>query len=354
MSILTCGASTETNEHRHTNASVERVAARSHISTWSLSTRPFNRPYYSLAHHNSMSYVCAKVAGVTEREPGYYKFHTSQAWKSPYPFGKGKTSMWLRVVRGGSEKFWPLAQVSNSSITEQEWFHYQSGESQSRDKGGRELTRGDVERARKRLLEAENYTYTEQDVADLLRNKKAIVRNVAIEKARLERERDAAVQRGDEAMAANWDEEIRKLERAGAKRKKEDKMAAVNAKNAKKNFQDGLTFKEDVTGGEVGDEMDPFRRRVTRPMIYWKTKQGVTEQDGSGEAAAAAAAEEEDVVDVREAIRQLVARGGRGGPLYSALYNPNSNSRRRMMSRKFHRSGGDRVRVFHRAEEYLR
>ena len=64
-----------------------------------------------MTDRDTMSYVCAKVIGVVEREPGYYKFHSSQPWKSPYPFGKGKTSLWLRVMRGGSEKFWPLAQV---------------------------------------------------------------------------------------------------------------------------------------------------------------------------------------------------------------------------------------------------
>ena len=310
-----------------------------------------------MTDRDAMSYVCAKVIGVAEREPGYYKFHSSQPWKSPYPFGKGKTSLWLRVMRGGSEKFWPLAQVSNSSITEQEWFHYQNGESQAADKGARELTRGDVERARKRLLEAENYTYSEKDVADLLRNKKTVVRNAALEKARLERERDAAVQRGDEAMAANCDEEIRKLERAGAKRKKEDKMALVNAKNAKKNFQDGLAFKEDITGGDQGGaEMDPFRRRVTRPMIYWKTKredqqggEGADGADGAGGEANGAGGEEEQVVDVREAIRGLLggARGsGTGASGCGGLYNPNSNTTRRMLSRKFmtsDRGGGGRV-----------
>lgn len=313
-----------------------------------------------------MSYVCAKVLGLVEREPGYYKYnHTSQPWKSPYPFGKGsdndgsktttKTSLWLRVVRGGSEKFWPLAQVSNSSITEQEWFHYQQGEADARDKGGRELTRGDVERAKKRLLEAETYTYSEKDVAELLRGKKTVVKNFALEKARLERERDAAVQRGEASFAEELDGDIRRLEEESFKRRKEDKMAKVNAKNAKKNFQDGLAFRED--GMDKGnDEMDPFRRRATRPMVYWKTKRDDGDV-GMIRTEEFVDEEEEEFVDIGDAIRQLLTRSGKGNGTLSRsnpLYNPNSNVRRRMLSRKFWdpRTDSRGVRVYRSLDEY--
>jgi len=316
-----------------------------------------------------VSYVCAKVLGLVEREPGYYKYnHTSQSWKSPYPFGKGKTSLWLRVIRGGSEKCWPLAQVSNSSITEQEWFHYQQGEADTRAKGGREMTRGDVERAKKRLLQAETYTYSEKDVAELLRSKKSVVKNLALEKARLERERDAAMQRGEASLAEELDVDIQKLQEESVKRRKEDKMAKVNAKNAKKNFHDGLAFRED--GLDKGnDEMDPFRRRATRPMVYWKTK-----RDGDDGMEAGAVSEGQgllvggagdvaDVADVGDAIRQLLGVCGKPGmdgkgpnAVCLALYNPNSNIRRRMLSRKFSstRDARDRVRVYHSLDEYLR
>ena len=280
------------------------------------------------------------------------------------------------MIRGGSEKFWPLAQVSNSSITEQEWFHYQQGESDTRAKGGRELTRGDVERARKRLLEAENYTYSEKDVAELLRSKKAVVKNVAMVKARLERERDAALQRGENELAAELDRDILKLEEESAKRRKEDKMAKVNAKNAQKNFEDGLAFRED--GLEKGnDEMDPFRRRVTRPMIYWKTKHDGDGGGGDGgggndgvnggrtEANEAKEAKEDEelvVEDVRDTIRQLLAHVSDKEHQVksmgcSSLYNPNSNIRRRMLSRKFNTAERDdsrhRARVYHGLEAYM-
>ena len=272
------------------------------------------------------------------------------------------------MIRGGSEKFWPLAQVSNSSITEQEWFHYQQGESDTRAKGGRELTRGDVERARKRLLEAENYTYSEKDVAELLRSKKAVVKNVAMVKARLERERDAALQRGEKELAAELDRDILKLEEESAKRRKEDKMAKVNAKNAQKNFEDGLAFRED--GLEKGnDEMDPFRRRVTRPMIYWKTKRdkdgegGAGGDGGDGQDHERTDAKDEELVveDVRDTIRQLLAHVSDKEHQVksmgcSSLYNPNSNIRRRMLSRKFNTAERDdsrhRVRVYHGLDEY--
>ncbi len=300
-----------------------------------------------------VSYVCAKVLGLVEREPGYYKYnHTSQSWKSPYPFGKGKTSLWLRVIRGGSEKFWPLAQVSNSSMTEQEWFHYQQGEADAGAKGGRELTRGDVERAKKRLLEAETYTYSEKDVAELLRSKKSVVKNFALEKARLERERDAALQRGEASLAEELDGDIRRLEEDSFKRRKEDKMAKVNAKNAKKNFHDGLAFRED--GLDKGnDEMDPFRRRATRPMVYWKTKRDDGDV-GTEEFVVDDEVGREELVDVGGAIRQLLVRSEGNKSPYNPLHNPNSNVRRRMLSRKFWDPRVDsRVRVYPSLDEWF-
>ena len=61
--------------------------------------------------------------------------------------------------------------------------------------------------------------------------------------------------------------------------------------------------------------MDPFKRRVTRPMIYWKTKredqqggEGADGADGAGGEANGAGGEEEQVVDVREAVRGVLGR----------------------------------------------
>lgn len=43
---------------------------------------------------------------------------SGQPWRSPYPFGphKHKTSKWLRVARGYSERGMPLAQVGNGRV----------------------------------------------------------------------------------------------------------------------------------------------------------------------------------------------------------------------------------------------
>ena len=76
-------------------------------------------------------------------------------------------------------------------------------------------------------------------------------------------------------------------------------------------------------------------------------------------AAAAPGAEELDIADVGDAIRQLLEMHNKPGnspsAVCSALYNPNSNIRRRMLSRKFSQeSSRDRVRVYHGLDEYLR
>lgn len=218
-----------------------------------------------------VQYMAARVAGLVEKEPGYYKYLQDAAppWKSPYPFAKEKTSLWLRVMRGNSERIWPLAQVSNSSITEQEFFRYHQLCEQSKTP---QISRGQVEKAKARLVAAENYVYTAEDVAKILESKKT-KKNLALEKARLERERDAAQQRGDVELVAQLEQEMTMLKESymGAAKNKGKNLSDINKKNARLNFH--ATIKSSNKDGAVEDAsgLDPFSRRVTRPIVYWKT-----------------------------------------------------------------------------------
>jgi hypothetical protein len=105
--------------------------------------------------------------------------------------------------------------------------------------------------------------------------------------------------------------------------------------------------------------MDPFRRRATRPMVYWKTKmseEGADLEDISLANAGLGTSVVDEVVDVHDTIRQLltyVSEKKENEKFHGGLYNPNSNTRRRMMSRKFNNDGRDnRIRVYYSVEEY--
>mmetsp|Transcript_3353 Transcript_3353/g.6744 ORF Transcript_3353/g.6744 Transcript_3353/m.6744 type:complete len:562 (+) Transcript_3353:8880-10565(+) len=300
-----------------------------------------------------VQYMAARVAGLVEKEPGYYKYLNQSAppWKSPYPFGpKGeKTSIWLRVVRGNSEKIWPLAQVSNSSITEQEFYRYHQ---QCEENGVGQITRNQVERARARLVEAENYVFTETDVARLIEEKRlkgaGSRRNAALEKARLERERDAAKQRGDTVLVDQLDSQIQEIQASMEAARKKDSLAELNKKNASINFKTTMMAEQqnndDATGGDT--MLDPFRRRVTRPVVYWNTAGAVDEKEHEQ---APQSAEEQDIEEVNgsngEGLQGMLDRcvyllharrnAYAGNAVANRLCNLNSDRKRKFASRKF-------------------
>lgn len=244
------------------------------------------------------SYVAAQVVGVEEKTPGYHKYmHGGPPWKTPYPFGPSgaKTSLWLKVLRGGVEASWPLAQVSNSGITENE---FRSWHNRCEAAKLRHITRGEVEEVRDRLMAAENYVYSAADVAQLLEEKRLkgqAPRNVALERARLVRERDAAAEAGEEARAVELDAQLELLAAAaaGARRGGGASMAELNRKNADLNFQVALQSGGDggagggagkKDGGGAAGTLDPFSRRVTRPIVYWNTQRdGKKGQGGDGD-----------------------------------------------------------------------
>jgi RNA polymerase-associated protein RTF1 len=235
-------------------------------------------------------YMVVQVVGVEEVAPGFHKYlEGGQGWKSPYPFGPDgvKTSSWLRVKRGKSERLWPLAQVSNSGFTEEEFASWHRAcESVGGVGSGfssKQITRGEVAEVHKRLIDADRYVYTAEDVARMLEKKRMKgqgTRNVAIEMARLERERDAAIERNDEERLMQVQQEIAALEAtaaaaAAAKEGASASMAQLNKKNAEKNFKSAFSKSgggKDGGGGGAAGTLDPFSRRATRTKNYWNTK----------------------------------------------------------------------------------
>lgn len=331
---------------------------------------PDGHTMYGSDGHPLVQYMAARIAGIVEKEPGYYKYLNQSAppWKSPYPFGpKGdKTSIWLRVVRGNSEKIWPLAQVSNSSITEQEFYRYHQ---QCEETGVGQITRSQVERARARLVEAENYVFTETDVARLIEEKRlrgaGSKRNAALEKARLERERDAARQRGDSALVDQLDCQIQDIQASIEASRKKDSLADLNKKNASINFKTTMMAEQqnndDAAGGDT--MLDPFRRRVTRPVVYWNTAGAVDEKEHEQ---APQSAEEKEMEEVNgsngEGLQGMLDRcvsllharrkSFAGNVVVNRLCNLNSDRKRKFASRKFLDAKDQGHYTYYSVEEY--
>jgi RNA polymerase-associated protein RTF1 len=290
-----------------------------------LATRP-------AARGDPPRYILAQVAAVEPRPPGRHKLVDRDVVASPYAFpaevkgeagavvapGGPLTPLWLRVARGAAEHLFPLVKVSDGAVTEEEfasWHRAREGA------GLPQLGLGEVRAARARLERAAGFRYSAADVAALLAEKRAAgaaPANAALERARLERARDAAREAGDAAGAAAAAAALAGLEAARAARaaaaaaRGGASMAALNRRNADVNFQ--TTFRAagaDATGGGGGGgggaggeaTLDPFSRRATRSVIYWKTGrsggggaeagEGAEEggaEEGAGAAAAAGAA----------------------------------------------------------------
>ncbi|KAG7674633.1 putative Protein RTF1-like protein [Nannochloris sp. 'desiccata'] len=267
-------------------------------------------------------YMVVQVVGVEEVAPGFHKFlEGGQGWKSPYPFGPDgiKTSKWLRVLRGKSERLWPLAQVSNSGFSEDEFASWHRACESVAAGGGhkRQITRGEVAEVHQRLIDADRYVYTAEDVARMLEEKRLKgqgTRNVAIEMARLERQRDAAVERNDEERLLEVQQEITALEATAAvalavKQGASASMAQLNKKNAEKNFKSAFKSGKDgaAGGGAAAGTLDPFSRRATRTKNYWNTKGQRGEEQGGGDGAAVLTEAELADLAVAEAAAAAVA-----------------------------------------------
>ncbi|KAL4425311.1 hypothetical protein ABPG75_009327 [Micractinium tetrahymenae] len=252
-------------------------------------------------------YMLCQVVAVETRAPGYYK-DSGKPWKSPYEFGpsKEKIHKWLLVERGASQRGMPLALVSNTGFSELE---FESWQRALKEQHRPQVSRRQAQETYERLVKANTYRYTAEDVDRLLKEKKAkgaAPRNAALERARLEVQLQHARENNDTDVVAELESQIAALdaalEEAKGKRKGHN-MAELNKRNADLNFKNALDNVSNRPGGATGTQdvkastLDPFSRRATRPVVYWTTKrqQPGEEADaaGGGTADAPAAAEQQ-------------------------------------------------------------
>lgn len=263
---------------------------------------PDGRPILDDQGRPKVSYLVTQAVGIEQRPPGVYK-DTGSKWPSPYPFGpkNEKIDLWIKISRGGSDRLYPLAVISDQDITDDEFESWLDINKQK----NLVVMRLEVQEVKERLDKAHNYVYTSEDVRAAIeeRKKKGLAPvNYALEKARLERELDHAVEQGDEEGATQLqtalDQLTENMKRQGAGMGDGGGgMSALNKRNKEKNFQtDFIKPSQDGGGGgktTAETTLDPFSRRATRSRVYWNTKKtgdgngdgvvGVGEDQGNGD-----------------------------------------------------------------------
>lgn len=231
-------------------------------------------------------YMLAQVVDVEAQSAPRVRDASGRGWDNPYLFGpkKARTNKWVHVRRGDSVRLMPLLLVSNSGPTEEEWDGWRKEEEKS---GRTQLTNQDVALAKKRLIEAETYKFTAEDVQRMVEEKRQRgARNTAGERARLAREMAYAREQGDLEEAARLQEVLAALEaraRMDAERNSRNSMAAINLRNKGVNFQNAFKDVSAMPEGTVldADGNDPFSRRKTESRNYWATR-----RKGAGDDAA--------------------------------------------------------------------
>jgi len=277
---------------------------------------PDGRPILDDQGRPRVSYLVAQAVGIEQRPPGVYK-DSGEKWPSPYRFGpkNEKIDLWMKISRGGSDRLYPLAVISDKDITDDEFESWLEINKQK----NLVVMRLEVQEVKERLDKAHNYTYTSEDVRAAIeeRKKKGLAPvNYALEKARLERELDHAVEQRNEEGAAQLqaalDQLTENMKRQGAGLGLGGGMSALNKRNKEKNFQtDFIKPSQDGPGNggggngggdggkaAAGTTLDPFSRRATRSRVYWNTKKtgngNGNEVVGEGEGEGGGEGEEQD------------------------------------------------------------
>ncbi|KAK9808089.1 hypothetical protein WJX73_004538 [Symbiochloris irregularis] len=302
------------------------LITRGHIEKW------VDEPYFDdtvpgclVRVSHAGGYLLGVITGIEHREPGMVRERGQPPLQCPYTLDNGKsTDVWLTIEIGRSVRSFPIKQMSNQTITQKEfaaWRHF------CKTDGVTATTQKECREVQRRLAASKTYVYTPADIQRMVvkRRQEKGGFNVAIEKARLQRERDYAQQTGDFATVAEKEAALAQLETRmmGAGKQVKNSMANINKRNAAVNFNNALNNVSARPGAASGTIVnqgdDVFARRSTRPMTYWATGKkdkkddsvaGLTVKTEAGSVDAAAAAEEPETPAAAPATATYNAQGG--------------------------------------------
>lgn len=222
-------------------------------------------------NNNRPVYRVAEIVGVVETP-------------KIYTLGKSRTNRGLRLRHGTSERVFRLEFISNQDFSDSEFDKWRL----ECAKYGQALpTLEFVERKRREIDAAIVYEFKDEDVHRIIAEKNRFRQyptNYAMKKTVLMKERDAAVLRGDDQIAADINVQIEELdERANELDKKRSStislISYINDRNRKRNVEEAeKAIMEEVRASRGMKTDDPFTRRSTKPTMAFKQPREGDEQ----------------------------------------------------------------------------
>lgn len=215
--------------------------------------------------NNKPVYRVAEIVGVVE---------TAKI----YMLGKNRTNKGLKLRHGTQERVFRLEFISNQDFTEPEFDKWRSV------CAGADVdlpTLDQVTRKQKDIKEAVFYEFKDEDVHKIIEEKNRFRKhptNYAMKKTGLMRERDAAVLRGADEMAADLTLQIEELEeRANELDKRRSSsiqlISYINDRNRKRNVEEAeKAIREEVRASKGMRTDDPFTRRTTQPTMKFQAR----------------------------------------------------------------------------------
>merc|ERR1712165_457216 len=135
----------------------------------------------------------------------------------------------------------------------------------------------ELEVLERRIQKALTDRLEDKDINHMIKEKERFMvnpRNYAMYKSRLTKDRDNAIQAGDQAMTAELNKRVEELDRQRSS--KISSIALINDKNRKRNIEQAEKgIREEMARKLIeGEVHDPFTRRKTQPKIAQIKKDG--------------------------------------------------------------------------------
>jgi len=191
-----------------------------------------------------------------------------------YNIGKARTNKGLKLRHGGQERIFRLEFVSNNTFTDSEFDKWK----ETVMTGGMTLpTTKEMEIREKQIADAMLRKLGDKDINHMIKEKERFMvnpRNYAMYKSRLIKDRDNAVQAGDEALTEELNAKLAAIEERAeeldkARSSKISSIALINDKNRKRNIERAeMGIRQEMARKKKeGEVNDPFTRRKTAPVL---------------------------------------------------------------------------------------
>eukprot|EP00842_Homolaphlyctis_polyrhiza_P005311 jgi/Hompol1/5781/HPOL_004689-RA len=193
----------------------------------------------------------------------------------PYKLLDGTmTNTAIYVSHGKAEKLFLMDIASNGQFSEAEWHRY---EQTLKVEKLPVPTHEHIRRKQLVLKRAREHIFTNEEISEIIRRKKAFNKNpanVALERLRLQQKLDAAIESKDQAQIDSLQKRISELAEAADQKFKSDTahlelFDKLNEKRRENNFKYGREAEKTAMQQRKQKgttDYDPFARRKTAPM----------------------------------------------------------------------------------------